>query len=389
MAAQSDNEHPEHPGSDVFVSYKREERDRILPIIERLRSLQLTIWFDAALDAGKPFDEEILQELSHARVHLVCWSSMSVESRWVRSEAALGAQRNILLPVFLERCQPRPPFNIDHIEDLTDWAGQPIHDGWLKVLSRIGQLTGRGSALRAYELLGGTPTTHMLRAFIADYPNDSLTPAIRDRVFLVELAETRARLTEELELPPNRVPYEVDPKLQSELHLFLQEVQRLKADRSRIETEFDAKIAGRNLELREVKESVQTLSHQLAERNSALEEANERRKSYERQIEELQEEVSQKQGIVDEVQFRLVRLEQELAEKQVISQKRTHSQQIPRSDQRNGESELEPVELTSTPEGQEIATSSATVWKPVLLLGIGLIVVVSALVALAMFIGRP
>src|SRR5262245_52735294 len=113
--------------SDIFVSYKREERDRVLPLIERLKSLGLSVWFDDALEAGATFDEEILKEINRASVQLVCWTMASVESRWVRSEAKFGADRGILIPVFLEPCQPKPPFNIDHIIDLSDWSGQQGH----------------------------------------------------------------------------------------------------------------------------------------------------------------------------------------------------------------------------------------------------------------------
>jgi len=44
---------------DVFISYKREERARCERIHEKLKALDLDVWFDVRLTAGKSFDREI------------------------------------------------------------------------------------------------------------------------------------------------------------------------------------------------------------------------------------------------------------------------------------------------------------------------------------------
>jgi hypothetical protein len=196
----------DRPPSDVFVSYKREERARVLPLIQRLRDLGLTVWFDANLEAGTQFDEEILNELAAARAHLVCWTRAAVESRWIRSEAAIGAGRSILLPVFLEACQPRPPFNIDHIEDLADWDGSATHEGWLKVLARLGQLTGRGAALRRFWELGLNPDGESLRAFVAAFPTDHLARECRAKALSLGMKVARERLVSELGIDETALP---------------------------------------------------------------------------------------------------------------------------------------------------------------------------------------
>lgn len=67
---------------DVFVSYKREERERCEYIVRRLRALELDVWFDARLTSGMSFDREIETTLRDAKVVLVLWSPRSVESEW-------------------------------------------------------------------------------------------------------------------------------------------------------------------------------------------------------------------------------------------------------------------------------------------------------------------
>ena len=44
-------EHAErHPSvTDVFISYKREERDAVTTMVERLRALKIDVWFDGQL----------------------------------------------------------------------------------------------------------------------------------------------------------------------------------------------------------------------------------------------------------------------------------------------------------------------------------------------------
>ena len=122
---------------DVFISYVRSERPQAERLAEAFRTFALTTWFDAALELGTPFDVEIEREVKSARAVMVCWSKGSLASRWVRAEATIGADRHVLVPIFLERCDPTPPFNLDHTEDLSDWRGQPDHEGWRNVLRRL------------------------------------------------------------------------------------------------------------------------------------------------------------------------------------------------------------------------------------------------------------
>jgi TIR domain len=76
--------------TDVFISYRRDDRSRIELIAEKLRALKVDAWFDARLEAGKSFSAEIARELDKAACVLACWSPGAVASDWVRGEAAEG-----------------------------------------------------------------------------------------------------------------------------------------------------------------------------------------------------------------------------------------------------------------------------------------------------------
>jgi adenylate cyclase len=132
--------------ADIFVSYATEDRDRIRPLVERLEREGWSVWWDRALVAGPRFDEKIEQELDAARCVLVAWSNHSVNSRWCRSEANEGLERNILVPLCIDEVRPPLAFRSSHTASLTGW---PYHEGDLvAVLSGIRDCLGAATPSR-------------------------------------------------------------------------------------------------------------------------------------------------------------------------------------------------------------------------------------------------
>ena len=145
---------------DVFISYKREERARCQRIYEKLRALDLDVWFDVHLTAGKSFDRELEGAVKDAKAVVVLWSPASVESEWVREEAAVGKSRDVLAAIRIAPCDPPFGFGRTHCEDIheTDFADD--HPAWLKILERVGHLTGRPE-LAGYSKALGNATAIM------------------------------------------------------------------------------------------------------------------------------------------------------------------------------------------------------------------------------------
>ncbi len=136
---------------DIFISYKRDERALVHAIAERLKALQLSVWFDADIHSGKTFDAEIDRHVRSAKCVLVCWSPGAVASDWVRGEATIGRQRNVLAATMLVPCDLPAPFNLVHANDLTGGIGASNSE-WMQALDRIGALVGR-PGLAAFERL--------------------------------------------------------------------------------------------------------------------------------------------------------------------------------------------------------------------------------------------
>ena len=128
--------------ADVFISYKRAERPRVERIAELLRAEKLDVWLDARLDVGNAegFDAEIEREVMSAACVLVCWSPQAIKSVYVRAEAMKGLERDVLRPVFLERCNLQIPFNIIETADLSKWDGEPDSADWKRLVASIKDL---------------------------------------------------------------------------------------------------------------------------------------------------------------------------------------------------------------------------------------------------------
>jgi len=135
--------------TDVFISYKRRLRPRVEEIAAALRARGVTVWYDAALEAGTSFSAEISNEVRSAGCVLVCWSDDAFPhggdtSGWVVGEATIGQGRGRLVPVLLEAAELDPPWNTLHTESLIGWGPDKLdHPGWRNMLAAVGRHIGR------------------------------------------------------------------------------------------------------------------------------------------------------------------------------------------------------------------------------------------------------
>src|SRR5690349_3855580 len=124
--------------ADVFISYKRDERDAVERIAHKLRAVGLDVWFDAGMTAGDSFSDEIDREARAARAILVCWSPTARESRWVKAEAMIGFEQDKLAAAYVagpDGFSPPTPFNTVHAADVRGFvaSGAAVHAGWRSV----------------------------------------------------------------------------------------------------------------------------------------------------------------------------------------------------------------------------------------------------------------
>lgn len=126
--------------ADLFVSYKREDRAAVERIIARLSDEGYSVWWDSRLEAGENFGELIAQEIDQAKCVIVIWSTSSVGSKWVYAEATEADSQGKLVPVMIEPCRVKPPFNILHSFNLTADDAQTASPAWTGLLRHVRSL---------------------------------------------------------------------------------------------------------------------------------------------------------------------------------------------------------------------------------------------------------
>ena len=66
--------------TDVFLSYKREDKASARALAEALARRGLDVWWDVDLLPGERFAEEIEQVIERAKVAVTLWSERSIRS---------------------------------------------------------------------------------------------------------------------------------------------------------------------------------------------------------------------------------------------------------------------------------------------------------------------
>ncbi len=116
--------------TDIFISYAKEDRERAGRLAGALESCGWTVWWDRKINAGQAFDQAIERELEAAKCVVVLWSQNSIASEWVKNEAALAAEREVLVPALIERVKLPLEFRRKQTADLVGWNGDAAHEGF-------------------------------------------------------------------------------------------------------------------------------------------------------------------------------------------------------------------------------------------------------------------
>jgi serine/threonine-protein kinase len=137
--------------SDVFVSYKAEDRSRVQPLVQALEGDGLTVWWDARVGGGDAWRETIAEQLDSARCVVVVWSKRSTapEGRFVRDEAARAQKLGTYLPVTIDKVDPPLGFGEMQALPLTGWKGDPSDPRFGSVSVSAHSMLGRSRAAPA------------------------------------------------------------------------------------------------------------------------------------------------------------------------------------------------------------------------------------------------
>lgn len=142
--------------ADVFVSYARNDKARVAPLVAVIEAKGWSVWWDPEITPGQEFDDQIDAEIDAAKAVLVVWTPTSVASRWVRGEAREAAERGILVPARFE--QARLPMDVRaiHTTDLDDWGDNPSSPQVQELLRALGVMIARTQAVQSSKAASGS-----------------------------------------------------------------------------------------------------------------------------------------------------------------------------------------------------------------------------------------
>lgn len=125
--------------SDVFLSYKAEDRPRIEPLVNALEAEGLSVWWDARITAGSEWREDIQEQLDAAKCVVVAWSKRAIapEGRFVRDEAARAQRRGTYLPIRIDKVDPPLGFGELQAIPMTSWKGKREDKSYQALLTAI------------------------------------------------------------------------------------------------------------------------------------------------------------------------------------------------------------------------------------------------------------
>ena len=138
--------------SDVFVSYKAEDRKRVMPLVRALEAEGYSVWWDEQIGGGAAWRHAIESELNAAKCVIVIWSKRSVrlEGAFVQDEATRAQQRHVYVPVLIDKVQVPLGFGETQALPLTGWRGDRTSPHYEAVLTsvrkNVGGKRGAGAA---------------------------------------------------------------------------------------------------------------------------------------------------------------------------------------------------------------------------------------------------
>ena len=130
--------------SDVFVSYKAEDRRRVKPLVDALAADGFSVWWDEQIGGGATWRHEIETQLNAARCVIVVWSKRSVgpEGTFVHDEATRAQQRQVYVPVTIDKVHLPLGFGEMQALPLTGWHGNRSDGRYQSVLGAVRRVMG-------------------------------------------------------------------------------------------------------------------------------------------------------------------------------------------------------------------------------------------------------
>jgi len=134
--------------AEVFVSYARSDRERVMELVERMRSAGIGVWVDeGGIHGASLWGQEIVDAIDASKVMILMISDSSITSDNVVKELSIASEdKKPILPVYLHRSEiPKSMrYQLAGIQHIEFFEGQEdeAFQSMLVSLSRLGVSAG-------------------------------------------------------------------------------------------------------------------------------------------------------------------------------------------------------------------------------------------------------
>jgi hypothetical protein len=123
--------------AEVFVSYSRANRDRIVTVSDALEGSGYSVWWDKQLKPGDDYAMLIEEQIDASKCVVVAWSETARQSLWVRAEANEALDAGKLVQIRLDKAKLPLPFSALNHLDFSGWAGVRTDEVWTTLDGRV------------------------------------------------------------------------------------------------------------------------------------------------------------------------------------------------------------------------------------------------------------
>ena len=127
----------------IFISYANEDKDFACRLAGAFEVRGWSVWWDKQIPPGMDYAQVIESAVNAAQCVVVLWSKHSISSRWVQTEAAVGADRHIIATVIVDETNGAEiPFEFRRLQavNLKDWTPERANDDFDRLAQRVGSI---------------------------------------------------------------------------------------------------------------------------------------------------------------------------------------------------------------------------------------------------------
>lgn len=93
---------------DIFISYRRSDRELVAHIVRKLEERGAAVWYDAEIEGGADWREIIVEALSSSDMLVIFFSEACNQSRQLKKELAIADNmEKPVVPILIENTKPK------------------------------------------------------------------------------------------------------------------------------------------------------------------------------------------------------------------------------------------------------------------------------------------